>query len=122
MQRKTKIQSLSTILGGIIMIKCKTIKEFTLKKFKELKNIERANDVYVEGKLYVGDTFECNKDMVDYLLGDNPKNETVIEVIEVIPEEEPKYEEDPMTGKVKIEPVKPKKEVKKTTKKKSKKK
>lgn len=69
------------------MIKCKTIKEFTLKKFKELKNIERANDVYVEGKLYVGDTFECNKDMVDYLLGDNPKNETVIEVIEVIPEE-----------------------------------
>ena len=72
------------------MIKCKTIKEFTLKKFKELKNIERANDVYVEGKLYVGDTFECNKDMVDYLLGDNPKKETVIEVIEVIPEEEPK--------------------------------
>lgn len=104
------------------MIKCKTIKEFTLKKFKELKNIERANDVYVEGKLYVGDTFECNKDMVDYLLGDNPKNETVIEVIEVIPEEEPKYEEDSMAGKVKIEPVKPKKEVKKTTKKKTKKK
>lgn len=86
------------------MIKCKTIKEFTLKKFNELKNIERANDVYVEGKLYVGDTFECNKDMVDYLLGDNPKKEVVIEVIEVIPEEEPK------------------KEVKKTTKKKSKKK
>lgn len=90
------------------MIKCKTIKEFTLKKFKELKNIERANDVYVEGKLYVGDTFECNKDMVDYLLGDNPKNETVIEVIEVIPEEKIKEE------------AKPKKEVKKTTKKKSK--
>lgn len=92
------------------MIKCKTIKEFTLKKFKELKNIERANDVYVEGKLYVGDTFECNKDMVDYLLGDNPKKEVVIEVIEVIPEEKIKEE------------VKPKKEVKKTTKKKSKKK
>lgn len=88
------------------MIKCKTIKEFTLKKFKELKNIERANDVYVEGKLYVGDTFECNKDMVDYLLGDNPKNETVIEVIEVIPEEKIKEEAEP------------KKEVKKTTKKK----
>lgn len=91
------------------MIKCKTIKEFTLKKFKELKNIERVNDVYVEGKLYVGDIFECNKDMVDYLLGDNPKNETVIEVIEVIPEE-------------KIIEVEPKKEVKKTTKKKTKKK
>ena len=101
------------------MIKCKTIKEFTLKKFKELKNIERANDVYVEGKLYVGDTFECNKDMVDYLLGDNPKNETVIEVIEVIPEL-PDIEDKPeLHPKVEKNIIEPKK---KTTKKKSKKK
>lgn len=117
------------------MIKCKTIKEFTLKKFKELKNIERTNDVYVEGKLYVGDTFECNKDMVDYLLGDNPKNETVIEVIEVIPEykmlngkgevlKEHLTKED--ISKIEIEKDTKAKEIKiqpkKTTKKKSKKK
>ena len=94
------------------MIKCKTIKEFTLKKFKELKNIERANDVYVEGKLYVGDTFECNKDMVDYLLGDNPKKETVIEVIEVIPK---KIVIEDKTEIIKIVPKeeKPKKKSKK---------
>lgn len=97
------------------MIKCKAIKEFTLKKFNELKNIERANDVYVDGKIQVGDIFECNKDMADYLLGDNAKKEVVVEIIEVIPEKE----EIKKVEEVKEEP---KKEVKKTTKKKSKKK
>lgn len=113
---------LETKLGGNVMVKVKAIEEFTLGentkyKFEDLKDIKRAYKTQ-EGKIYKGDTFTCNNDMADYLTGNNDKNVTVVEIIEVIPEEEPKYEEDPMAGKVKIEPVKPKK----TTKKKSKKK
>lgn len=67
------------------MIKCEVVKEFTLGKFEELKNIKRRNQ-NTKGKLFVGDTFECDKEMVDYLMGNNKKNETVVKVIEVIPE------------------------------------
>lgn len=67
------------------MIKCQAIKEFTLEKFDELKNIERKN-VNTKGKLYVGDTFECTKEMADYLMGSNAKGEVVAKVLEIIPE------------------------------------
>lgn len=72
-------------LGGDNMIKCEVIKEFTLEKFDELKNIQRRS-VSTKGKLYVGDTFECDKAMADYLLGDNKDKHIVVKVIEVIPE------------------------------------
>lgn len=77
-------------LGGDNMIKCEVIKEFTLEKFDKLKNIQRKS-IETKGKLYVGDTFECDKSMADYLLGDNKDKHIVVKVIEVIPEkEEPK--------------------------------
>lgn len=67
------------------MIKCEVIKEFTLERFNELKNIQRRS-FDTKGKLYVGDTFECDKEMADYLMGDNKDKQVVVKVIEVEPE------------------------------------
>jgi len=66
------------------MIKCEVIKDFTLGKFDELKNIKRKGaDVY--GVLKTGDVFECEKEMAEYLTGNNPKNEAVVRLLEVEP-------------------------------------
>lgn len=70
---------------GDKMIKCEVIKEFTLKRFNELKSIKRKN-FDTKDKLYIGDTFKCNEDMVKYLTGNNDKGEVVVKVIEVEPE------------------------------------
>ena len=67
------------------MIRCEVIKEFTLERFSELKNIQRRS-FDTKGKLYVGDTFECDKEMADYLMGDNKDRQVVVKVIEVEPE------------------------------------
>ena len=67
------------------MIKVEVIKVFNLARYDELKNIERKS-IETKGKLYVGDTFECTKELADYLLGDNPLKEPVVKVIEVEPE------------------------------------
>ena len=69
------------------MIRCKVIREFTLSRFDELKNIQRKK-IDTKGRLYVGDTFECNEDMAKYLMGDNPTSDVVIKIIEIIPKEE----------------------------------
>ena len=69
------------------MIKCEVIKEFTLEKFNELKNIQRRR-INTYGKLYDGDTFECTKEMADYLMGNNKDRQVVVKVIEIIPEKE----------------------------------
>lgn len=70
------------------MIKCEVIKEFTLERFDELKNIQRKR-IDSKGKLYVGDTFECDKNLAEYLTGKNEKGKVVVKVIETIPEEKP---------------------------------
>lgn len=67
------------------MIKCEVIKQFTFKRFDELKNIKRKS-IELKGKLLVGDEFECSKEIADYLTGNNPINEIVVKVIEVEPE------------------------------------
>lgn len=64
------------------MIKVEVIEKFTLKDFNELKNIKRKS-VEKEGTLYVGDTFECSKDMAKYLTGDNALKKAVVKVIEI---------------------------------------
>lgn len=69
------------------MIKVEVVQEFTLGKFNELKNITRKQKEQ-EGKLFIGDTFECDEKMADYLTGNNPINRAVVKVIEVIPEKE----------------------------------
>lgn len=69
------------------MIKVEVINEdFTLKKFDELKNIIRKSEEE-KGKLFKGDIFECDEEMVDYLTGNNPLNKVVVKVIEIMPKE-----------------------------------
>lgn len=69
------------------MIKVKVIEDFTLQEFNKLKNIIRKGKEQ-EGKLFIGDIFECDEKMADYLTGDNSINRAVVKVIEVIPEKE----------------------------------
>lgn len=78
------LEELEARLGGDKMVKCEVVKEFTLERFNELKNIQRKK-FDTKGKLYVGDTFECDKKMADYLMGDNKDKQVVVKVIEVKP-------------------------------------
>lgn len=66
------------------MIKCEVIKKFGFSRFNELEHIERKS-IDLKDTLLVGDTFECTKEIADYLLGDNPIKEAVVKVIEVEP-------------------------------------
>ena len=71
----------------MVMIKVEVIKDFTYKDFDNIKDtLKRASGRKEEGKLYVGDTFECSKQVVEYLMGKNEKNEIVVKVIEIIPD------------------------------------
>lgn len=64
------------------MFKCRVTQFFTLKDFDKLHNIKRKS-VSQHGKLYTGDTFECDEKMARYLLGNNPNGVCVIKVIEI---------------------------------------
>lgn len=86
------------------MIKVEVIEKFTLKDFNELKNIKRKS-VEKEGTLYVGDTFECSKDMAKYLTGDNALKKAVVKVIEIAPQ---KVEKEVVDEKIEEEPKKKK--------------
>lgn len=99
------------------MIKVEVLEDFNLKDFGELKNLERKTGKDQDGRLFKGDTFECNEKMCEYLCGKNPLNKAVVQVVEVIPEAKKEIKEEPKT-EIKEEIVKPKK----TTKKKSSKK
>ena len=71
------------------MIKCEVIEQFTLKEFDKLKNIKRKSvDNY--GKLYIGDTFECDEQMAKYLTGNNEKGKTVVKILQVEPKKKSK--------------------------------
>lgn len=83
------------------MIKCEVIERFDLKDFNKLKNIQRKA-TNVEGKLFVGDTFECDEEMAKYLLGDNVLKKTVVKVLEV----EPKKDMTEMEFEIRSEEVK----------------
>ena len=67
------------------MFKVEVLEEFTLGRFNELKNIQRKAREE-KGKLFVGDIFECDQEMVDYLLKDNALKRAFVRVIEIIPE------------------------------------
>ena len=91
-------EDIKKMKGVIDMVRLETIREFTLEKYDELKNIQRKS-IETKGKLYVGDTFECSQDIADYLLGANDKKAVVVKVIEIIPED--KVEEKPKKAKKK---------------------
>ena len=80
------------------MIRCEVIKEFTLEKFNELKNIKRKS-IQKDGKLYVGDTFECDETMARYLTGENEKCSVVVKIIEVAKKEKVRYNDKKKGGK-----------------------
>ena len=61
--------------------KVMVIEDFSFGRFCELKNIVRKN-LDREGKLYVGDVFECNANIRDYLMGNNTLNKVVVKEIE----------------------------------------
>lgn len=76
---------INKIQGGHNMIKCEVIKKFGFSRFNELEHLERKT-IDLTDTLLVGDTFECTKEIADYLTGNNPINEIVVKVIEVEPE------------------------------------
>lgn len=67
------------------MIRVEAIAEFNLKDFAKLKNIERKGKAE-EGKLFVGDTFDCDEEMFKYLTETNKLNRAFVKAVEVIPE------------------------------------
>lgn len=81
------IIKLNKVIGGMKMIKCEAIKQFTLERFDELRNIKR-NSIDKKGTLYIGDTFECDEELANYLMGNNTKGEKVVRIIEVEPKKE----------------------------------
>lgn len=100
------------------MIKCEVIENFTLEKFNQLKNVNKVTS-RKDNEFGVKDTFECDKEMADYLLGNNVLNKTVVKVVEV---ELPKVDvkkiiESAKDDKEIVEPIKEKPKKKKTSKK-----
>ena len=69
------------------MIKCEVIENFTLEKFNQLKNVQKVIK-RKDNEFGVRDTFECKREMADYLTGNNALNKVVVKVIEVIPEKD----------------------------------
>lgn len=80
------------------MVKVEVTEDFTLQKFDEIKNLTRKGKDE-KGSLFLGDTFECDEKMADYLTGNNPLNKVVVKVIEVIPKEVKPKEEKPKAAK-----------------------
>ena len=74
------------------MYKVKVIENFTLKDYISIKNVEMNGEKYpVEttengAKFLVGETFECDKEMLEYLTGGNKLGKNFVEVIEELKE------------------------------------
>lgn len=95
----------------MVMIRVECIKQFKLADFDKLSNIKRKS-IDVKGLLFVGDTFECDEEMVKYLTGNNEDGDVVVKVIEVEPYEAKIVDTDKVEVKV-IEKHKKKKTSKK---------
>lgn len=67
------------------MIKVRVIKKFQFNEYERLKNIQRKS-VECYGWLFIDDVFECDKQVADYLMGENDYKEKFVKVIEVKPE------------------------------------
>lgn len=87
------------------MIKVEAIKEFTFGDFEKIKDTLTRGSVKAEpGRIYPYDTFICDKETAEYLLGGNAKKAEVVKIVEIIPEEKT---EEPQ--KVETKPTKKKK-------------
>ena len=67
------------------MIKVRTIMPFTLKDYNKLSNVKKIFNRDLDA-FDVGDTFECDEEMAQYLTGKNAKNLVAVEIVEVIPD------------------------------------
>ena len=100
---KNDIEKLERILkimkGGIKMVRCEVINQnVSIREWKRLRNIKRVkenSEIQELNYFEIGDTFETDEEMANYLAGETPKQPTVcVKILEVIPEkkEEPKEE------------------------------
>lgn len=64
--------------------------DFTFERISEIEDTLIRKYPINSKLLKVGDTFMCNKEIVDYLMGNNAKNMTVVKVLQVIPEKKKK--------------------------------
>ena len=111
-------------LGGD-MIKLQATEDFSLNKkdkyevfyFDKLQNLKRF-DKKGKNQIYKNDEFECDKEIADYLCGNNPLNRVVVKILEI---EEPKKEEVKVEIKEELQPIEEKEINKKKKTKKSKK-
>lgn len=97
------------------MIRVEVIEQFNLKDYEKIKDTIKRKSIDIKGTLFVGDTFECDEDMVKYLTGGNELGKTVVKVIEVEPKktiEEFKEEVFKKDALEFIEKTKPKKKSK----------
>lgn len=69
------------------MIKVEVVEKFTLGDYKKLKNVKKITN-RKENEFGIGDTFECDDEMLKYLTGGNSKKKVVVQILEVIPEED----------------------------------
>lgn len=99
------------------MIRVEVIEQFNFKDYDKIKDTIKRKSIDMKGTLFIGDTFECDEDMVKYLTGNNEQGKTVVKVIEVEPKKisVEKVVENAKDDKEFVEPIKPKK--KKTSKK-----
>lgn len=72
------------------MIKVEVLENFAFARYNEIEDTLQSKAIKQKGRLFLGDIFECNKEMSDYLLGDNPIKRPVVKIIEIIPEVEEK--------------------------------
>jgi len=93
------------------MIKCEAIRDFTLERFNDLEDVKRKR-IDIKGKIFAGDTFKCDKDLADYLMGKNDKGVIAVKILEIQPENKNVEKEEEH-----IEKTKTKKSVKKNEKK-----
>lgn len=75
------------------MIKCEVIENFTLEDYNKLKNVNKIAK-RKDNEFGLGDTFECDEKMADYLTGNNVLKRAVVRVIEVEPIKEKEPVED----------------------------
>lgn len=65
------------------VIRVEVTEAFTFSRFNEIADtiIRKGRDEY--GALNKGDTFWCNKDILEYLMGNNKMKRTFVRIIEV---------------------------------------
>lgn len=83
-------------------VKVKANRDFTLGAFDEIEDLERNNiDKNEEGWIYKDDTFTCDKNLYEYLNGDNPRQLKVVDMLEEIKEKAKEEKKAPKTKKPK---------------------